>query len=59
MVRSAVGCCCAMKAGWPRPTRHASSGPPVKRIERGADGAVAARTVAPATQPGGSVRLEA
>jgi hypothetical protein len=42
MVRSAVGRCCAMKAGWPRPTRHASSGPPVKRIECGADSAVAA-----------------
>jgi hypothetical protein len=28
-------------AGWPRSTRHASSRPPAKRIESGADGAVA------------------
>src|ERR1700733_13256349 len=29
-----------MNAGWPRLTRHASSGPAVKRIESGVDGAV-------------------
>jgi hypothetical protein len=30
-----------MNAGWRRPTRHASSGPLVKRIECGVDGVVA------------------
>jgi hypothetical protein len=39
---NAAGLRCAIKAGWPRPTRHASSRPPLKRIESGVNNAAAA-----------------